>query len=73
MENKQTAVEWLAIQLYEKMNMSGSGKVFDEILEQAEQIQKEQRITDYHAGYSDALCNHVRDAENYVNETSSKA
>lgn len=34
---------------------------------------KEQRLTDYNVGYSDALCNHIRDGENYVNETSSKA
>ena len=32
------------------------------------QIEKEQRIKDYNAGYTDAQCNHVNDAENYVNE-----
>jgi hypothetical protein len=28
-----------------------------------------QRIKDYNAGYTDAQCNHVNDAENYVNES----
>jgi hypothetical protein len=32
------------------------------------QIEKEQRIKDYNAGYTDAQCNHVNDAENYFNE-----
>ena len=32
------------------------------------QLEKEQRIKDYNAGYTDAQCNHVNDAENYVNE-----
>ena len=32
------------------------------------QIYKEQRIKDYNAGYTDAQCNHVNDAENYANE-----
>ena len=30
-----TAVEWLAQQLYEKMEMKGDGRVFDGILDQA--------------------------------------
>ena len=65
---KQTAVLWLAIKLYEKMKMNGDGKVFDKILEQAKQMEKEQRIKDYNAGYTDAQCNHINDAENYANE-----
>ena len=39
-----TAVEWLAIQLYEKMEMKGDGKVFDELLEQAKEMEKEQTM-----------------------------
>ena len=31
-------------------------------------MEKEQRIRDYNAGYTDAQCNHVNDAENYANE-----
>ena len=48
--------------------MNGDGKVFDKILEQAKQMEKEQRIKDYNAGYTDAQCNHINDAENYANE-----
>ena len=42
-EKQQTAVEWLAIQLYEKIEMSGDGAVFNEILEQAKQLDLKQR------------------------------
>ena len=49
--------------------MNGDGKVFDKILEQAKQMEKEQRIKDYNAGYTDAQCNHINDAENYINES----
>jgi predicted phosphatase len=31
-------------------------------------MEKEQRIQDYNVGYTDAQCNHINDAENYVNE-----
>lgn len=34
----------------------------------ARQTEKEQRIKDYNAGYTDAQCNHINDAENYANE-----
>jgi len=30
--------------------------------------EKEQRIMDYNAGHSDGLCNHINDADNYINE-----
>ena len=32
------------------------------------QMEKEQRIKDYNFGYTDAQCNHINDAENYVGE-----
>lgn len=37
-------------------------------IEQAKLLEKEQRIKDYNAGYTDAQCNHINDAENYANE-----
>ena len=41
---KQTAVEWLTIQLWEEMNMQGDGEVFNKLLEQAKAMEKEQII-----------------------------
>lgn len=41
-EKKQTAVEWLALQLYEKMQMKGDGNIFDDILNKALQMEREQ-------------------------------
>ena len=60
---QQTAVEWL----YERFLFAGYAAP-SEWKEQAKQMEKEQRIKDYNAGYSDAQCNHVNDAENYANE-----
>ena len=41
---KQTAVKWFAQELYEKFEMKGDGKVFDELLDQAKEMEKEQMI-----------------------------
>jgi hypothetical protein len=44
---------------------------FAEAIDKAQellQMEKEQRIKDYNAGYTDAQCNHINDAENYANE-----
>ncbi len=48
---KQTAVEWLAIKLYEKMNMNGDGKVFNELLEQAKQMELDEIAKAYEMGW----------------------
>jgi hypothetical protein len=75
---QQTAVEWLIEQLVElDKELDGRRKSDDstvikinptKIYKQAKQMEKEQRIQDYNAGYADAQCNHINDAENYVNE-----
>ena len=39
---KKTAVEWLAKELYEKFEMKGDGNLFDEICEQAKEMEIEQ-------------------------------
>ena len=68
---QQTAVEWLIdnwikfndidIELDDFANLRP-------LLEQAKQMEKEQRNKDYNAGYMDAQCNHINDCENYGNE-----
>ena len=40
----KTAVEWFAKELYEKFEMKGDGKVFDDLLEQAKEMGKQQII-----------------------------
>jgi hypothetical protein len=50
----QTAVEWLADELYEKFEMRGDGILFDEILNKAKEIEKQQIIDAYEDGYSDS-------------------
>lgn len=43
-------------------------QVFDNLVENLLQKEARQRIQDYNTGYTDAQCNHVNDAENYINE-----
>ena len=43
-QNNMTAVEWFAKELYEKFEMKGDGKVFDELLDQSKEMEKEQKI-----------------------------
>jgi hypothetical protein len=58
---QQTAVEWL-------YNLSKQRELDKFDLEQAKAMETEKSIKDYNAGYDDAQCNHINDAENYVNE-----
>ena len=60
---QQTAVQWLALRYHHKQ-----GYLSQDDIAEAKAMEKEQRIKDYNAGYTDAQCNHVNDAENYVNE-----
>lgn len=59
----QTALDWFL----SRVNKTSYNKI-NELIEQAKQLEKQQRIQDYNAGYTDAQCNHINDAENYLNE-----
>ena len=48
---KQTAVEWLINELYIEMNLSGDGRVLDEILKEAKEMEKEQIIEAYNESF----------------------
>ena len=61
---QQTAVEYLIEKLFTEYRFEFSGTIVD----QAKQMEMEKTIMDYNAGYDDAKCNHINDAENYVNE-----
>jgi hypothetical protein len=68
---KQTVVEWLEEQInltFYVAEASEMNKRFQSIYEQAKEMEKEQRIMDYNAGHADGLCNHINDADNYINE-----
>ena len=60
---QQTAVDWL----YDVLISKGIFFEYD-ILQEAKQMEMEKTIMDYNAGYDDAKCNHINDAENYANE-----
>jgi len=58
-----TAMNWFVEQLPIRIiNM------YHKEIEQAKQMEMEKTIIDYNAGYDDAQCNHINDAENYANE-----
>ena len=65
---KQTAVEWLLIQIHKHWNSEGLS--FDKILEQAKAMEKEQIINAYDEGEYDCGCN--GDSEQYYNKTFKK-
>ena len=65
---KQTAVEWLANELYEKFEMRGDGILFDEILNQAKEMEKQQIIDSYRDSRYSLISK--EDAEQYYKETS---
>jgi hypothetical protein len=69
----KTAVEWIAKELYEKFEMKGDGKVFDDLLEQAKEMEKEQKIKFAENCLDKALDLDIRTAfcnvEKYYNET----
>lgn len=48
---KQTAVEWLFIQLYEKFEMKGDGNEMNDILENAKAMEKSEIYTAYEIGW----------------------
>lgn len=71
MENNMTAVDWLENELQINLKhiiLNQDYNMMESLFEQAKTIQREQRIKDYNMGYTDAQCNHINDAENYVNE-----
>jgi len=63
-----TSIEWLMNELYTEMNLSGSGRVLDEILEEAKQKHKEE-ITDAHLDGQSLVSCKDEYAEQYYNET----
>jgi hypothetical protein len=65
---KQTVVEWLVENLHLHNDVYFVTKDKRKIIEQAREMEEEQRIMDYNEGHTDGLCNHINDADNYINE-----
>jgi hypothetical protein len=62
---KQTAIQLLKESIDYEMKLGTKMVVnWDMYIE----MEKEQRIIDYNAGHADGLCNHINDADNYINE-----
>jgi len=65
---QQTAVEWLEDNLIGNPFFEQDFAHNVNIFKQAKEMEMEKTIMDYNAGYDDAQCNHINDAENYANE-----
>ena len=75
---KQTAIQQAIVMVrsrIESIDETLMGKYTAHHLQQIErglydllEKEKEQRIMDYNAGHADGLCNHINDADNYINE-----
>jgi hypothetical protein len=65
---KQTAVEFLIVQIYKHWDSEGVN--FEKILEQAKEMEKEQIVNAYDTGEYDCGCN--GDSEQYYNKTFKK-
>lgn len=67
----KSITEWLKSKLPSLFENDHSG-FYEKIFEQSKQIENEQRKqylkTGYDQGYMDGQCNHVNDADNFVNE-----
>lgn len=74
-QNKmESAVEWLAKELYEKFEMRGDGILYDEILDQAKDMEKEQIENAFYKGIQEQTARVLINAEKttpeqYYNET----
>jgi hypothetical protein len=64
-----TAVEWFAKELYEKFEMKGDGKVFDDLLNQSNKLFENQIVSAWNDGLWGKLREGEDNAESYYNET----
>ena len=68
MSKQQTAVEWLEEKIKSNLNNPMSVK-FQEMFEQAKQLERQQIIDAHDNGYIDGANKKTITAENYYNET----
>jgi hypothetical protein len=66
---KETAVEWFAKQLYERFTIKGNGRLYELLLEQAKEMEKQEIIDAWDDGHDSFS---TRNAEQYYNETFGK-
>jgi len=68
----KTAVEWFALELYEKFEMRGDGKVFDELYNKAKEMERQrminlvQHLKDYTRESNNVLGFDDREASEFV-------
>lgn len=64
-----TAVEWLANEFYEKFEMKGDGALFNDLLNQAKEMEKQQIMKAVYDSMGTNLDANMGRAEQYYNET----
>jgi hypothetical protein len=68
MANKQTAIQWFNQQIVDKQNGNGDSRSWDQIFEQAMQMEREQIMDSYWEGGQDVPTISKR-CEQYYNQT----
>ena len=63
---KQTAVEWLFIQLYLRFEMKGDGREMDKVLEQAKAMEKEQIMKTARQCHFEGVRQSAKTSEEYI-------
>lgn len=64
-----TSVEWLANEFYEKFEMKGDGALFNDLLNQAKEMEKQQIMKAVYDSMGTNLDANMGRAEQYYNET----
>jgi len=64
-----TSIEWLIKELYTEMNMSGDGRVLDEILEEAKEMHKQEIIKAFDECQEYEYQYHINNAPKFDSET----
>jgi hypothetical protein len=67
---QQTGLEWYHQQIVDRQNGNGDSRSLDEIFQQAKEMEKEQRMSDFTMGITNAnRMEATKDAEQWYNET----
>lgn len=66
---KQSAVEWLINELHKKQNGVSSNLSYNQIFDQAKEMEREQIIAAYSQGRQEGELNEYSECERYYNQT----
>lgn len=68
-----TSIQWLVNELkkydiHQPVSLA-EWNILNTLAEKAIEMERREKIIDYNVGYNDGQCNHINDAEQYVNQS----